>query len=222
MVWQYSHIAGTRIFLESLIHKFIYRTGVSSAYLQPHAWKQFFIFYAASYLPLLLLLFWAAWKNRVSLKALLNKHGLILYLAFFSVLLHHILLFNFTTIHDFSTLKFSVFLSISLAIFAEIWMPFQRRHLIGFAAVFILCCLQFWAINHENRDMFLSLGKDINRLPQGHLVVIKGNFPVDPQLIYYAKRNIVVWESDQQIETLRIRSQATGVDVLERQYSKSK
>ncbi len=217
MVWQYSQIAGLGPYLSALAHKFLYRSGVSNSYGDLKAWVHLSGFYMASYFPYLVFWGWEwrAWRRLGG--GFAPEVRLVLFLAILPVVMHHFLLFNFTTVHDFSTLKFSVFLSLSIALMGMAWARLPRRFWVGFGLATVVALLQFWVINHDCRNPYQAFAALIREQPKTVLIVVRGPYLIDPQLIYYAKRNVVSWVSEAQIRELVRLNHATGVVVFKKE-----
>jgi hypothetical protein len=224
-VWQYSQISGFYDFVRVSIEKYLYRSGVAQSagvnlhYWNIQSWISFTQNYMKGYLPFLVVLYtivllcFALVKVRFT-KDIFHKNRVemtALYLCAVPVIMHHIVFFNFTVIHEFSALKTGVFISIlSALLYPRLITIFQAdgldknralkikvlNSIIILMVIFSVCI--YLAINSPNDTRFKNVGKEIAQLANNNEVVfIKSkseNFSVTPQTVFYAHRNIAKWE----------------------------
>ena len=161
--------------------------------------------YLTSYLPLFLLLasFVYLTFSKTKLRIVFTKNGYrFLWLSTLPVILLHIFLLNYSG-HDFVSLYGSLFLSVLIAILydklknAKTLSLLQLRIGIGF--VLLSSIASYYYINRPG-DFSLKgaayatskdLGEHIAKSSLADEVIfVQGNLSVNPQMIYYAHRNI--------------------------------
>lgn len=185
------------------------------------SWKNLALHYITGFLPFLVYLFviafvdFALFKRRLADMFYKNKTVLIvLYLCTVPVILHHLVFFNFTSVHDFSAIKGGVLIAILSALFYHAFTynlqvcsdeakPVREK-----IAKSIFCLmvagsiLQYLVINCyylKGDDCYKKMGEEIARVAKkDEVVFIKaGVLPfVPPQIVHYAHRNIAMWEGD--------------------------
>jgi len=162
--------------------------------------------YLTSYLPLFLLLgsFVYLTFSKTKLRIVFTKNGYrFLWLSTLPVILLHFFLLNYSG-HDFVSLYGSLFLSVLIAILydklknAKTLSIFQLR--LGIGIVILSSIASYYYINRPG-DLSLKgvayasskeLGEQIARDSfEDEVIFIQGNLSVDPQIIYYAHRNIL-------------------------------
>ena len=212
MAWQYSLIAGWDAYLYALSAKFLYRSGATSHW-DLHAWLKIGTFYGANYLPFLIGL-------AVAVMLLFRRlvwtfeAKLTLFLTLAPVILHHVLLFNFTSVHDFSTLKFCVPLSV-VAVMLGAVSPRPRVFVAGLLGLAVLGMGQFWGINGRWEDPYGPVAKVIRAQPKNTVIAVQNrSYCVNPQLIYQAKRNVVTYRSKDQIRALMRLNQVNHARII--------
>jgi hypothetical protein len=126
------------------------------------------------------------------------------------VILHHVILFNFTFHHDFSALKSAVLLAILAGVFSgfvfdnldRLKLPKWRwaRIVPVFCFLGLICwanVTKFYDINLKGAGTgFRDSGLAIRQLAQPIeivFVVVTDPLGPYPQLVWYAKRNLAVW-----------------------------
>lgn len=161
--------------------------------------------YLTSYLPLFLLLasFVYLTFTKTKLRIVFTKNGYrFLWLSTLPVLLLHIFLLNYSG-HDFVSLYGSLFLSVLIAILfdklknAKTLSTNQLR--LGIAFVLIGSLASYFYINRpgeksmkgDNYAISKDLGEQIAQSNDADAVLfVQGDLSIDPQLIFYAHRNI--------------------------------
>jgi len=158
-------------------------------------------------------------KNKIEVTAL--------YLCIVPVIMHHLLFFNFTSEHDFSVLKTGVFISVLTALFYyrlvntfHIDSSDENRMLkikiVNLIIILMSIFSIFWyqvANRGVNVEFYKNIGEEIaSTANDDEVVFIKANginflqesgeFYVFPQIVFYAHRNIVLWESDSKAKEL--------------------
>jgi len=183
--------------------------------------------YATSYLPLFLLLGSFAYltATKAKLRIVFTKNGYrFLWLSTLPVILLHVLLLNYSG-HDFVSLHGSLFLSVLVAILydklknAHTLTALQLRS--GIAFVLISSIAIYYYINRpgthslkgDEYALSQKLGTQIKTGAKPNEVVFAmGNVILDPQLIYYAERNILkVKNKEEALVFLKERNINNGV-----------
>lgn len=205
---QYSLIDGPGTVIGLWIEKFAIRSGESAELstwgMDVHSSISYFSLaysYLIAHLPLLLAvpvlgLIVARMRGASALRLITRERDLLL-LALLPLLLHHALLFNWTAVHIFSSLKAAFPLSVLLAMFfyrLEQGMNQRRAAYVVAGACILACCIQYVIIvegQAEPRDLKLAqtMGDEAS---VDETVFIQGEHTVfwgGPQLLYYSGRN---------------------------------
>jgi hypothetical protein len=226
-VYQYSLISGLHDLLVIYENKYLLRSGFSSlsenntSILEIRAWLKLtetyvinFIPFFLSSVPFLYLLFRG--KSR---EGVLNKNFLTAaYIIIIPIILHHVLFFNGTVVHDFFLLKDSIYIAIFGALFY--WYYFEylaqknqfKYRLSIFLVIVIFLATAMIIYNQPNQfysSQYKAIGEKI-RMTSSNEEVVFINFEnsdlkqidIEPQQIIYAQRNIARWQDDNQAEKL--------------------
>lgn len=133
------------------------------------------------------------------------------------VLLHHVALLHWTAYHAkfFSTLKAAPFLAVCLSLL--VWLvlfrtrTYNHRALYSAVAIFLTVIL-FWSLRTYAQDLphdinpssYCEAGKDMASYARPDQVIFvkdarksKHDFPINPVIVYCAKRNIAIYENGQ-------------------------
>lgn len=220
-VWQYSQISTFYDFIKVSIEKYLSRSGVAQHadqnlhYWDIQSWRNIKQNYIEGYLPFFIVLFAFLYLVLVKehfTKNIFHKNRIeitVLYLCITPIIMHHAIFFNFTAVHDFSVLKTGVFISVLTALFYhKLINIFQRDYsdenrmlkikivnsLIILMILFSVYKYTKW--NSYNNASFKNIGKEIARLAnKNEMVFIKAEkFSIDPQIVFYAHRNIASWK----------------------------
>ena len=221
--WQYSQISGFNAFIRMSIGNYLVRSGVAQLvdknlhYWDIQSWKNIKCYYVDGYSPFLILLsivaflYFVLGKKRIT-KNIFHKNRIeitTLYLCITPVIIHHLLFFNLTSVHDFSVLKDGVFISVLIALFYHgLINIFQvdvsdknRIRIIKIMNLIVILMVifsiyKYLTINSYNNDSFKNIGKEIARLANNdEIVFIKAEkFNIVPQIVFYAHRNIAEWK----------------------------
>ncbi len=206
-VLQHSLIIGFSEFIGYLNRQFLYQSGVNETSMVlpwiDHSIRPSVIW--ENYLRGMTPLFWLlgalliAAATSLRHKVLKERFGLVLFLSFLPVVLHHLLLLRFTTVHWYSILKTTYFLIFvaSLLIYS-IWSvgKWSKWHYLGLTAVVLalapLTNTQYQAYAELlDREFYQRIAHPINGLSRDDEVVFMINgLPPFPQTLYYARRNI--------------------------------
>lgn len=254
-IWHYSQISGLDAFIKASMEKYISRSGLSQYssiglhYWNLKSWKNIVSHYYHSYLPFLIILcivafMYLAVLKKYPTKAILHRNKIevtSLYLCIVPVLMHHLMFFNFTSIHDFSVLKSGVFISVFTSLlYSRLANTFHKdisdknRILkIGIinSIIILMIILSISIYQADIRRVNVSFYKEIGQIiasiaNDNEVVFIKAKgFYVCPQIVFYAHRNIALFESDSKArELLNLNEAERGVvlifDIKNKQISK--
>jgi hypothetical protein len=116
---QYSQIAGAAELLQRAVGTYLERSGFSKAFSHENqslwsggAWHRLGQHYMDSFGWLPFVIAVAAFRYINIMTRLTSKERAVIWVALAPVVLHHLLLFDFTSIHDYSVLKDTIFFSI--------------------------------------------------------------------------------------------------------------
>ncbi len=232
-IWQYSSINGMDAFLDQMMNRMGERGGLAegTSFLGSikntfRSLLQVFKTYATSYLPLFILLasFVFLTITRAKMRIVFTKNGYrFLWLSTLPVILLHIFLLNYSG-HDFVSLYGSLFLSVLIGILydklkkAKTLSNLQLNFGISFVVVASLASYYYinrpgeYSLKGEEYAISEQLGKHIKTTaPDDAVVFAMGKAVIDPQLIYYAERNILkVKDQDEAMAFLKERGISQG------------
>jgi hypothetical protein len=157
----------------------------------------FFAYFLVSYLPLILLILISFINNRRKKILSAWSDTEILFVRLFSVsaLFYNLLLFDWSTDHEFAILPWSILLSF---IAARLIGSSRNKMAHGILGLFlILAITQYYWINRPGPiardglryDSFKKLGESLKQIPPGYTICI--NLEQNPMVEYYAGRNIL-------------------------------
>lgn len=244
MVAQYSSVAGLGAFISGLSGKYAMRSGVSEAshhsILSPGSWGHVVSYYLKGYLPFLglipvlavpaLLGTWASRSRRRELPGtrsialrgwLVSPLATALVLTAGPVLLHHLLLFSHTAVHDFDMVKGASVLGLLFGLAAAGLDRATRssadswRTPVTLAVVVVLLATSSMVLSYRrdftSRSGLYAVGDAIRsaKVPPDQIVFLQGSsFYVGSAAIYYAGRNIAYYNP----EYARALVEASGAD----------
>jgi len=218
-VWQYSQIAGFHAYYVSLHQRFALRSGLGPQDQltfhpwQPLGWLFLVTYYALAYgANILLLAVWAAWSKGSGTGLLPNTKRALFFSAALPLILHHVLLFNFTAAHEFSVLKAAPLFSTVAGLLAAsvwdrqelVWVIRPRVLLVSSLLLYGVACLwQYSLISGPETFAYKNIGDFIAQKARPDEIVFaeyqrpssKADRPL-PQIVYYAHRNIAVWTDE--------------------------
>lgn len=233
-VFQYSHINGAEAYFNQMLQRVGERGSLHkdlSFFTQIKNYLLSLISiiktYTTSYLPLFLLLLSFAFLvvKKTKLRIVFTKNGYrFLWLSVLPVLLLHLSLSNYSG-HDFVSLYGSLFLSVLIAILYDKLKEAKTlsNYVLnaGVLVVIFSSILMYFFINRPGKyslkgDYYaqsMELGEQIAQTAKKDEVVFSlGKAIIDPQLIYYAKRNIKKVNSEQEaIDFLKKRDIKNGI-----------
>jgi glycosyltransferase involved in cell wall biosynthesis len=227
-IYQYSLIAGLQELLVAYKNKYLLRSGFSSlsenntSILEITAWLKLTGTYMVNFLPFFLssvpflCLLFRGCKVR---REVFNKNLLTaVHIIIIPIILHHILFFNGTVVHDFFLLKDSVYIAIFGALFY--WYFFEyfvhknrfKYKLSIFFVIWIFLVVAVTIYSQSNKyysSQYKVIGEKI-RMTSSNEEVVFINFEnsglkqinIEPQQIVYSQRNIARWQDNNQAEKL--------------------
>ena len=211
-VYQYSLINGLGSYLDQLKNRLQLRSGLEGSSTLLMQLKDYFIFsvyiisnYITSYFPFILLLgvfIYCTMKKRELNLKLNQRNFLFIWISASPIILLHTFLSEYSG-HDFTSLYGSLFLSVTIALFFDKLkrikaITFGRLRLLVLLAI-VISLSSYYYINRPGKFSFKGdvysiskqLGLEIRNTSTNEAVIFTlGNAEIDPQLIYYAQRNI--------------------------------
>lgn len=197
---QFILIDGAASFIEAVKLKFMFRTGTNTLdtdngiyYLT--SWLKvrdnFTTGYSYTLLLTIFLLVFAAINFRRIKKTGGKEYTFMLLLSLLPCILHALVLFNFTSMHDFSGLKFSIFLALSIGV---LFSKFEEVKYASFVGIFVVMVFvwrsydEYLKINPPsgNSDANKIIGEKIKSLRQKDEVVFVKEWGT-PELVYYSE-----------------------------------
>ncbi|MBX2921199.1 MAG: hypothetical protein KF746_03330 [Chitinophagaceae bacterium] len=157
--------------------------------------------YCTSYLPLLigvLISMFITKRNRIRI-VFYKKEILFIFLWGTAIILYHIVLFNWSFVHEFSVLPSFVLLIFILSKYLSGIFSFDKPKLACsiLTAISIISILQYYYINPPGKrslngtpyDLYEKLGNKLRQINGEHKIFM--HMPeANPMIEYYAKRNI--------------------------------
>ncbi len=219
VLWQYSLISGLHAFVAASHHRYLLRSGLGAQVGEDfHPWTMLgwlllltylLVAYAADFL---LLAVWAGvGKKLPSSNIAKNMKTALLCSAVLPPTLHHLVFFNFTAYHEFSTLKDAPMIAIFAGMLASrLWksnstLSFPamrlRTFLIGSAVVFCAVAIpEYRMLTGPLVPAYKTIGECIARHATPDEVVFAQfqqpeAIPL-PQVVLYAHRNIAIWQDE--------------------------
>ncbi len=232
MFWQYSLIAGHEVYLEQMFHRYQARGSVKggsiSDFIGTKTIEVLNIFknYLTGFLPaLLILIIWPLSKirNRQFSITLSENSKMFTWIAILPLIILHLLLLNYSG-HDFVQLYGAPAISVLTAILlGELY--YMKKLSKGlrntlFALVVIISVSMYYAINRpgdaswkgDRYAIHKEMGEKIRETAKDSEVVFISGLIPEPQLIYYAKRNIVSVDSLEEARAmLKRRNSSQGI-----------
>jgi hypothetical protein len=211
-------------YFKNITDKFILRSGLSIEKDTAHKWSYFeFQSYAnigysylKGYLFLIVLILTALAivlaNSRLKTKVFSSNERIIIFLLTFPVLLHHLILFDFTAAHDSSVLITAPFLAfLAGLLFCKI-SPLLKRNLlyIGLTALLLFTFISSslnqytYEAGHKVKlyDLYKNLGQNIkDSAPSDRIIFYCNNELTNrgiPPLSYFTQRSVVPCENKEQ------------------------
>ena len=237
-VWQYSRIAGLSAFLRAAGGKYLERSGFAEAagggpqVWDFVSWKALCGHYVFGYLPFLIVLHTLACVYLALLRKRPGRSGLrrarrellALYLCAAPVALHHVVFFNYTSVHAYSVLKTGVFVAILCGLLYHRIMAKLRADAsddnrafkagaLGTLVVLmaVMSVVQYLYLNRDGHDRHLKMGREIARVAKSDEVVFvrpgdRATWRTVPQITFYAHRNIALWAGEEKARALLVKN----------------
>lgn len=215
-VWQYSQISGLHSLIENLTDKYKTRSGFYGettsefglSINNPASFLRLWNNYLDNYLNLIILLplitlTYIFIRNKIQPQN--NSWLLVCLFLVVPVLLHHIIFFNFTSLHDFSVLKTAVPLSvISSLMIAVIANHFSRKLFlfISSGAMLLYSAIgikEFYSVYHSYplTDSCEKLAACISRnVKTDEAIFINGEYPLISPMTYYYSHRLLTHAND--------------------------
>lgn len=226
-VWQYAQINGLEMYLDHLMHRYQERgSGSEGSFIfeKLNESRTIIINLITSYGALLLFLIFVWFylklrKIRISNNSFQSR---IVWLCFIPVVLLNVVLMNYSG-HDFVSLYFALFFILLFVLSANsLLKKYKQISLffnVGFVVSIVISIGMYYVINlpgshswkGDRYDSYYNLGNKIkNRAGADEVVFIKGINP-EPQLTFYAHRNIKRISNDKEaLEFLKLRKLKKG------------
>jgi len=225
---QYSFIAGSDNFLKVLFARgYDQSLLVLPRILSDGQYKNLIIYYLASfYWPIAVFLIFLIWIVRGrfldGVRRLSETEIILLYLALFPVIVHHLIMMQWTMEHFFSIIKASVFFSIVSAILlAKIFTKVvDKKYVLSLIIIISILVVTSSIITYEavfargtEYGIFQKAGLVIkNHANDSDVVFASTNNYIYPQIIFYSKRNILRVANDREAKDwLRGHQRKTGM-----------
>lgn len=212
ITYQYSTIAGAEAYFSELFYRYLIRGSIGEInngfwsfflsyfrYVKNIAYN-YLVNYAVYYVIIAVFVMFAL--SRKKLKITFTENGYrFIWLSTLPILLMHFFFLNYSE-HDFTVLYASLFLSVLMGIFYDkakktnAVKPGQLNLI--YLSVVIILCVQFTLSNlpgsknykGENYDTDKIIGDQIKNLTDTNTVLFSLE-KMEPQTIYYAKRNVL-------------------------------
>ena len=232
-VYQYSLITGLEGYLAQMKDRLQLRSGwreSSSLLMHIKSSLNFSIIilfnYTTSYFPIILLLGFFVYRiiNKHQLHLKFNERNfLFIWASVIPIILLHIFLSEYSG-HDFTTLYGSLFLSVAIALLYDKLnrtqaIPVSRLQLMILLSV-VISVASYYYINRPGKfslkgdeySISKQLGLEIRNTAANDAVIFTiGNANINPQLMYYAERNIKeINTKEEAVNFLRIRNIKRG------------
>jgi hypothetical protein len=231
--YQYAQINGMGAYLSEMINRYLLRGSLAETdegvfhFMFSYLWLlktllyNYLIHYNIIYLIILVFL-WLMLSTR-KMKIVFSKNGYrFIWLSVMPILLMHAFFLNYS-VHDFTTLYASLFFSVLLGILYDkvkkSGVISMRRIQAGLVVVVLLMVAEFYAMNPpgflQNSTLPASqkgFGERIRKEVGKEEVCFLLNDQAEPQLVYYAQRNIRRVESKEEaIRFLQGRGIPSGI-----------
>jgi len=227
-VWQYSQIAGFRAFITASEQQYLLRSGLGAQpELNFHPWNllgwlfivtYLFLGYAANFAFVTI---WGVWGRKGGwLSITPEMKSALIFSSIVPPLLHHLLFFNFTADHEFSTLKDAPIIAVAAGLVTwRLWQkiegngssPIPRLALV--ASVFLFCVIavaQYQPLEGPSSSGYKAIGDYIARNSStDEIIFAKYREPSSrplPQMVLYAHRNVALWHDEAEARELARRN----------------
>lgn len=227
-LFQYSKIIPPEDLFSYLNHRYLLRSGASSHISNAPGWaKDYNLFLTSSWKTvanhykngalyligiIIILLPWVIKKE--GLKNITNNKS-FWYLCILPALLHHLIFFNWTAIHDLSVLKSMPFLSLSAAYLIS-KLTYNKKNII-IVFMLVLLVANFSTLNYVKANSYFQshykvVGQVINNQAKADEVVFMTLNFIEPQFMVYAKRNIAIYQNKQKaLDLIKLNKAKRGI-----------
>jgi hypothetical protein len=204
ITYQYSQINGTLAYFDEMLNRYIVRGSLEGTdqglfhFMFSYLWllKTLFYNYIIHYFivyTIILLFIWFV-LSRKKLKIVFSDNGYrFIWLAVLPVVLLHIFFLNYS-VHDFTVLYAALFFSVLIGILYDKIkksgvIPLRKMQ-VGLVITIFLMAGQYELMNYKyDAEPYLN-GTDIRRNTGKDEILFSYNANMQPQLIFYAGRNI--------------------------------
>lgn len=228
VIVQYGSINGVQELWSVMYHKAFNEYGTFGSCEGGCEVTRLLLFYAKNYWFHLILLLFFGLALRIKTKLsvfyqLDTRQKATLFVMFVPIVLHHALLLRDIFYHDFASIKFSVFAAAGVAILLSKLAVYITRHSLLLIGVFIcvMTVIISWVSLQkritpgytEYTARYSAIGSIIRSTASVNEAVFIAGVPlVNPQITYYAKRNITKVDTEAQAtDILRDRNLRNGV-----------
>lgn len=215
---QYTSIAGRENLIEALKSKYKQRSGTdhtsadgglswdnpySKFRIAEHYEKNYSVLLDYSWYALLLFSILLVFQRMLEKKIINFNHLLIFLVLLLSIIIHHIIFYNFTAVHDFSALKTTLLLSVFCGFVMAFWrdlFEFKRKVKILFVITNLILIGMFYHFSSLNYYKY-NIISNSHRFHQafGEIVtkhikpneILLSSAPITPESMCYANRNVL-------------------------------
>lgn len=204
IVYQYAQINGLSAYIQEMLSRYLVRGSVGETdkglfhFMFSYLWyvKNIVYNYLVNYLIVYLIISLFVWLaiSRKKLKIMFSENGYrFIWLCIMPVVLMHIVFLNYSQ-HDFTALYASLFFSVLLGILYDKVkksgaIPIMQMRT-GLAIAIALMVAEYFFINKNGSDKYLLAGDVIRQNTDTNEVAFLLNDAAEPQLVFYAERNI--------------------------------
>jgi hypothetical protein len=211
ILYQYAQIAGPRAYIEEMISRYIFRGSLEGtelgffhfmfAYLW--LWKTLLFNYFIHYIIIYIIIGLFAWLafSKKKLKIVFSENGYrFIWLSVLPVALLHVFFLNYS-VQDFTALYGSLFFSVLVGILYDKVkksgvVPAPTMRLAVIVSV-VLMIAEYQAMNWKDDKSFYNSGMAVKANAQMDEVVFSYHLDLQPQMIYYAGRNVRYAKNEQ-------------------------
>ena len=204
IVYQYAQINGLSAYIQEMLSRYLVRGSVGETdkglfhFMFSYLWyiKNIVYNYLVNYLIVYLIITLFVWLaiSRKKLKIIFSENGYrFIWLSITPVVLMHIVFLNYSQ-HDFTALYASLFFSVLLGILYDKVkksgaIPIVQMR-VGLAISIALMIAEYFYINKNGTDKYLLAANVISQNTAKDEVAFLLNSAADPQIVFYAQRNI--------------------------------
>lgn len=228
IVYQYAQINGVGAYIEEMFNRYIIRGSLEETnqglwhFMFSYLWllKTLLYNYVMHYIVLYAVILYFLWLtlSRKKMKIVFSENGYrFIWLSVTPVILLHVVFLNYS-VQDFSVLYASLFFSVLLGILYDkvkkSGAVSLRKMQIGLVLVVAVMVAEYEVMNLPDAFHFYpqkEFGEKIQELTSKDDVLFSNSTEVDPQMIFYAHRNIrFAADENEAVEFLRLTSRDKG------------